>query len=26
VKQLLADESPKFAETLKAINAARPKK
>jgi tripartite ATP-independent transporter DctP family solute receptor len=26
VKQLLADESPKFAETLKAIDAARPKR
>ena len=26
VKQLLADESPKFADTLKAIDAARPKK
>jgi TRAP-type C4-dicarboxylate transport system substrate-binding protein len=26
VKQLLADESPKFAETIKAINAAKPKK
>jgi tripartite ATP-independent transporter DctP family solute receptor len=26
VKQLLAEESPKFAETLKAIDAARPKK
>ncbi len=26
VKQLVADESPKFAETLKAIDAARPKK
>jgi tripartite ATP-independent transporter DctP family solute receptor len=26
VKQLLADESPKFADTIKAINAARPKK
>jgi TRAP-type C4-dicarboxylate transport system substrate-binding protein len=26
VKQLLTDEAPKFAETLKAIEAARPKK
>jgi TRAP-type C4-dicarboxylate transport system substrate-binding protein len=26
VKQLLAEESPKFAETIKEINAAKPKK
>jgi len=26
VKQLVAEESPKYAETLKAIEAARPKK